>query len=47
MKKKIVESTIDQLLEWDVIQKSKSLLRYSVVLVNQHGKCWFCVYYGN
>jgi hypothetical protein len=44
-KKQITDDTIDQLLEWDIIESSNSRLSYQVVIVKQNGKDRYCVDY--
>lgn len=44
-KRQIIDASIDQLLDWDVIEPSHSRVSYPVVLVNQHDKWRFCVDY--
>ena len=44
-KRQIIDASIAQLLDWDVIEPSHSRVSYPVVLVNQHGKWRFCVDY--
>lgn len=44
-KRKIIEQTVKQLLEWDIIQPSNSSTSYPVLLVAQNGKHRFCVDY--
>jgi hypothetical protein len=46
-KKQIADDTIDQLLEWDIIESSVSRLSYQVVIVKQNGKDRYCVDYRN
>ena len=46
-KRRIIDDSIDQLLEWDVIEPSHSRVGYPVVLVKQHDKWRFCVDYRN
>jgi hypothetical protein len=41
----IIDETLDQLLEWDVISPSHSRVSYPVVIVHQNGKDRFCVDY--
>jgi hypothetical protein len=41
----IIDETLDQLLEWDVISPSHSRVSYPVVIVPQNGKDRFCVDY--
>ncbi|SAM60925.1 uncharacterized protein UBRO_20211 [Ustilago bromivora] len=42
-KRRIIEDTLDQLLDWDVIEPSSSNMSYPVLLVKQGKKWWFCV----
>ena len=44
-KRGIIDETIDQLLEWGIIEKSESKVSYPVVIVGQNGKNRFCVDY--
>lgn len=44
-KRQIIDASISQLLEWDVIEPSTSRVSYPVVLVHQHDKWRFCVDY--
>ena len=44
-KRKVIDETIDQLLEWGIIEKSESKVSYPVVIVAQNGKNRFCVDY--
>ena len=46
-KRRIIDDSIQQLLEWDVIEPSHSRVGYPVVLVQQHDKWRFCVDYRN
>jgi hypothetical protein len=46
-KKQIADDTIDQLLEWDIIESLVSRLLYQVVIVKQNGKDRYCVDYRN
>ena len=46
-KRKIIDDSINQLLAWDVIERSNSRVGYPVVLVHQHDKWRFCVDYRN
>ena len=46
-KRQIIDASIDQLLDWDVIEPSNSRVSYPVVLVHQHDKWRFCVDYRN
>lgn len=46
-KRQVIDASISQLLEWDVIVPSTSLVGYPVVLVYQHNKWRFCVDYRN
>lgn len=46
-KRKIIDDSIDQLLAWDVIERSNSRVGYPVVLVHQHDKWRFCLDYRN
>ena len=46
-KRQIFDASIDQLLDWDVIEPSDSRVGYPVVLVKQHDKWRFCVDYRN
>ena len=46
-KRHIIDASIEQLLDWDVIEPSNSRVSYPVVLVNQHDKWRFCVDYRN
>ena len=43
----IIDDSIQHLLEWDVIEPSRSRVGYPVVLVLQHDKWRFCVDYRN
>ena len=45
--RKIIDDSIDQLRDWDVIEPSNSRVGYPVVLVKQHDKWSFCVDYRN
>jgi hypothetical protein len=44
-KQVIIDPTLDQLLDWDVISPSDSRVSYPVVIVHQNGKDRFCVDY--
>ncbi|KAE8249091.1 hypothetical protein A4X03_0g6666 [Tilletia caries] len=44
-KKRAMDSTIDQLLEWDVIEPSNSPISFPVLMVRQRDKWRFCVDY--
>ena len=44
-KRQVIDASISQLLEWDVIEPSTSRVGYPVVLVHQHDKWRFCVDY--
>lgn len=44
---RIIDDSIDQLLDWDVIEPWNSRVGYPVVLVKQHDKWRFCVDYRN
>lgn len=44
-KAKIQRETLEQLLDWGVIEPSESPAPWPVVIVNQHGKWRFCVDY--
>jgi hypothetical protein len=44
-KQVIIDDTLDQLLDWDVISPSDSRVSYPVVIVHQNGKDRFCVDY--
>ena len=46
-KRRIIDDSIDQLLDWDVIEPSNSRVGYPVVLVKEHDKWRFCVDYRN
>lgn len=46
-KRQIIDASIDQLLDWDVIGPPDSRVGYPVVLVKQHDKWRFCVDYRN
>lgn len=46
-KKEIIDSTLRQLLAWDVIELSNSRISFPVVLVKQNNKVRFCVDYRN
>lgn len=46
-KQQVIDASIAQLLQWDVIEPSTSLVGYPVVLVHQHDKWCFCVDYRN
>jgi hypothetical protein len=46
-KQVIIDETLDQLLEWDIISPSDSRVSYPVVIVHQNGKDRFCVDYRN
>ena len=46
-KRRIIDDSIRQLLEWDVIEPSNSRVGYPVVLIHQHDKWRFCVDYRN
>ena len=46
-KRQIIDASISQLLEWDIIEPSTSRVGYPVVLVQQHDKWRFCVDYRN
>jgi hypothetical protein len=46
-KKAITDDTMNQLLDWDVIEESDSRLSFPVVIVKQNGKYRFCVDYRN
>ena len=46
-KRRIIDDSIDQLLEWDIVEPSHSRVGYPVVLVKQHDKWRFCVDYRN
>ena len=46
-KRRIIDDSIQQLLDWDVIEPSSSRVGYPVVLVQQHDKWRFCVDYRN
>jgi hypothetical protein len=41
----IIDETLDQLLDWDIISPSHSRVSYPVVIVHQNGKDRFCVDY--
>jgi hypothetical protein len=41
----IIDETLDQLLDWEVISPSHSRVSYPVVIVHQNGKDRFCVDY--
>lgn len=47
LKRRIIDDSIDQLLDWDVIEPSNSRVSYPVVLVQQHDKWRFCVDHRN
>lgn len=47
LKRRIIDESIQQLLDWDVIEPSRSRVGYPVVLVHQHDKWRFCVDYRN
>jgi hypothetical protein len=44
-KQVIIDDTLDQLLDWNVISPSDSRVSYPVVIVHQNGKDRFCVDY--
>lgn len=44
-KREAIDETIDQLLEWGIIEESESRVSYPVVIVSQNGKNRFCVDY--
>ncbi|SOV01665.1 uncharacterized protein UDID_18167 [Ustilago sp. UG-2017a] len=44
-KRQVIDKTLDQLLDWDVIEPSNSSVSYPVLLVKQGTKWWFCVDY--
>ena len=46
-KRRIIDDSSDQLLDWDVIEPSNSRVGYPLVLVHQHDKWRFCVDYRN
>jgi hypothetical protein len=46
-KKEITDDTMNQLLDWDIIEESDSRLSFLVVIVKQNGKYRFCVDYRN
>lgn len=46
-KRRIIKDSIDQLLDWDVLEPSNSHAGYPVVLVKQHDKWRFCLHYRN
>ncbi|KAE8244539.1 hypothetical protein A4X13_0g6512 [Tilletia indica] len=44
-KRRAMDTAIDQLLDWDVIEPSKAPVSFPVVMVRQNGKWRFCVDY--